>query len=99
MRKGKHLSGSKPASVIRTPLFFCSSANRCNALGKFTFSDYCIEFFPLLKRCEKCECFAVSCYRRRQTVDTPFRCLNFTGCSADPRFMGWSKIPKGNRDG
>jgi catechol 2,3-dioxygenase-like lactoylglutathione lyase family enzyme len=78
---------------------FCSLANRCNALGKFTFSDYCIEFFPLLKRSEKCACFAVSCYRRRQTVDIPFRCLNFTGCSADPRFMGWSEIPRRNRDG
>jgi hypothetical protein len=49
----------------------------CNALGKFTLSDYCVEFFPLLKRCEKRECFAVSCYRARQFVERRgvFGCL------------------------
>jgi hypothetical protein len=36
-----------------------SSANRGNALGKFTLTDYCVELFPLLKCRKKRECFAV----------------------------------------
>jgi hypothetical protein len=35
------------------------SANRCNALGKFTLTDYCVELFTLLKCRKKRECFAV----------------------------------------
>lgn len=36
-----------------------SSANRGNAFGKFTVTDYCVELFPLLKRRKKRECLAV----------------------------------------
>jgi hypothetical protein len=31
--------------------------------------DYCVELFPLLKCCQKRECFAVSCYRSGQIVE------------------------------
>ena len=36
-----------------------SSANRGNALGKFTLTDYCVGLLPLLKCRKKRECFAV----------------------------------------
>jgi len=35
------------------------SANRFNALRKFTLTDYCVELFTLLKCRKKLECFAV----------------------------------------
>src|SRR5260370_42467450 len=49
-----------------------------NALGKFTFREYCVEFFPLLKGYEERERFAVSCYGSLQTVERG----RIFGCSA-----------------
>ena len=57
---------------------FRLSANRSNALGKFTLSDECVEFFPLLKCYEERERFAVSCYGSLQTVERG----RIFGCSA-----------------
>jgi hypothetical protein len=36
-----------------------TSTNRCSALGKFTFIDYCVEFFLPLKCRQKGKSFAV----------------------------------------
>jgi hypothetical protein len=64
MRKGKRLSGSKSASVIRTPsCLFALQPTAATRSERFAFSACCLEFFPLLKRSEKCKCLAVSCYR------------------------------------
>jgi hypothetical protein len=59
---------------------FWLSANRSNALGKFKLSNSCVEIVPLLKCCEKCEYFAVSGYRSRQSVERlgVFQC--FASC-------------------
>src|SRR6266566_1542277 len=47
---------------------FPPSVNRRNIFGKLALTEYQVEFFPLSKRREKCEHFAVGCYRSRQAV-------------------------------
>lgn len=47
----------------------CSSANRDGVFRQFTLRDYSVEFFPLLKRREKRQRFAVRGYRSRQTME------------------------------
>ena len=46
-------------SLDKATLLLGLSANRFNALRKFTLTDYCVELFTLLKCRKKRECFAV----------------------------------------
>ncbi len=54
---GKYARRGKRRQSVRSQL------TRCKAAGHVMLTDHCVEFFPLLKRCEKRERFSVGCYR------------------------------------